>query len=63
MLFAAACLNSGHTGRLPLIVRPQFPWTKWDNQARHCCGSDPFNPLTFRYCATFAADARGFWRR
>ena len=63
MVLASASFSSGHTGRLPLIERPQLPVTKWWSQLKYWCTIEPLSPLTLLYCAIFAADARGFSRK
>ena len=47
-VLASAFLSSGHTGRLPLIERPQSPVTKWPSQRTYCSGVEPTRPFTSR---------------
>src|SRR4051812_9045191 len=62
-VLAMAALSSGHTGRLPLIDRPQLKVTKWCNQEKYCDTMLPLSPFLSLYCWIFALLALGLMRK
>src|SRR4029079_17568571 len=59
-VLAIAALSSGHTGRLPLIDRPQLKVTKWCSQEKYCETMLPLSPFLSLYCWIFALLALGW---
>src|SRR4029079_17981460 len=62
-VLAIAALSSGHTGRLPLIERPQLKVTKWCSQEKYCETMLPLSPFLSLYCWIFALLALGLIRK
>src|SRR3954463_1403218 len=62
-VLAIAAFNSGHTGRLPLIDRPQWKVTKLWSHEKYCDTMLPLRPFASLYCLILALLALGLIRR